>query len=191
MATMRAMAASDNDTKGRGWLGRNWYWLAFGVWVGVAVALFFLYLCYLSPKNEAKTSNDIVRCCKEGWTDVNTVRTALALAGAVLLVANMLFVVLRILRTDLQLRKTDEQIAAQRRQIDQQQHTNFLHTLHHGIGMLYSDSLTRQLGGVSHLHKTAQTHEAKREEILDVFCTFVRVASLVRGRADRDNNREW
>ena len=109
----------------------------------------------------------IVRKCKE---DTNPITTALALAGAVLIIANMWLVITRI-------RRTDTQIGIQQQQLEEQQNTNFLNGLALGTDMLYSDNLNKQIASIEYLHTLASTHKDNNkrvEEILNVFCAYIR-----------------
>ena len=117
-------------------------------------------------------------CWGEGWLvpkckeDTDPIKTALALAGAVLVIANMQFIITRIRRTDTQIEKQEEQI-------EESKNTNFLNALHQGISMLYADNYPQQIGGVEHLHSLAEiAHKENKlervEKVLEVFCVYVR-----------------
>ena len=99
-------------------------------------------------------------CIKLDLDDAELVRTGLALAGAVLVIVNMMLIVIRIRRTDAQ--------------IEEAQNTNFLSSLHH---MLYADSISKQIIGVEQLHslaKVSRSNNKQVERILGAFCTFIR-----------------
>ena len=69
----------------------------------------------------------IVQKCKE---DTNPITTALALAGAVLIIANMCFVVIRIDKTNTQ--------------IEEATNSNFLNALNNGVNMLHSGDYSKK-----------------------------------------------
>ena len=95
--------------------------------------------------------------------DKDPIRTAGVLFGAALLLANMCLVTVRIRRTDTQIAETVR--------------TNDLAKLHHGITMLHAGNAITQIGGIEYLHRLAEEakeNKQQREEVLRVFCDFLK-----------------
>ena len=95
--------------------------------------------------------------------DKDPVRTAGVLFGTFLLLMNMYLVTVRIRRTDKQITETEK--------------SNDLAKSHHGITMLYAGNAITQIGGIEYLHRLAEEAEEnkqQREEVLRVFCTFLK-----------------
>ena len=106
--------------------------------------------------------------CIDG-VDTDPTRTALALAGAVLVIGNMLFIAKRMQKTNEQIKKTSEQIEGQNKQLREQQHANFLASLRQGIDMLYSGNFVTQRGGVEYLHSLVEANKENPERVKEVF----------------------
>ena len=110
-------------------------------------------------------------CIQISLDDEELVRTALALAGAVLVFSNMILIVIRTGQTKKQLKKAEEQI-------EESHESNFVNALNQATDMLYADSYVRQVAGVEHLHYLAKTYEDRENErvqrVLDILCCFVR-----------------
>ena len=88
--------------------------------------------------------------------DGDSFRTAGVIFGAALLLANMYLVTVRIRRTE---------------------KTNDLAMFHQGITMLNTRNAITQIGGVEYLHrlaKEAKENKQQREEVLRVFCAFLK-----------------
>ena len=108
--------------------------------------------------------------------DNDPVRTAGVLFGTFLLLMNMYLVTVRIRRTDKQITETEKSnnLAKFHQGI-----TNNLAKLHQGITMLYAGNAITQAGGVEYLHrlaKEAKENKQQLEEVLRVFCVFLKYA---------------
>ena len=68
-------------------------------------------------------------------------RDLLSVMTAVVGSAGLYFIIERI-------KKADQQIKNQERQLEEQQNTNFLNSLHQGLEMLHSDAFNKQIGGI-------------------------------------------
>ena len=118
---------------------------------------------YISLLNRGYLCNSCFKWIAKGCIeDEESIKTALGLAGAVLVIANMRFVITRIRRTE--------------EQIEETKNANFLNALNNGVNMLYSDNFVKQRGGVEYLHNLAEENEAeaKRNKILEIFQLYVK-----------------
>ena len=147
--------------------------------VGLAVLVSFSYLNSCSSNCSSK--NESYKCLPKyiDIEDKDPTKTALGLAGAVLVITNMGFVITRIRRTDTQIEQQKQQLQKADRQIEESKNNNFLAALHQGINMLYSDNINMQMGGIEHLHSLAEIADKEKklervERVLEIFCAFVR-----------------
>ena len=95
--------------------------------------------------------------------NTETIRIALLIIGAGLVLLNLHFVTERIRKTDEQIRKADDQL--------------FFQSLHQGVNMLYADDFVKQMGGIDFLHQLALSNKEDKERkqaVQDAFCTAVK-----------------
>ena len=87
------------------------------------------------------------------------------------------------------------------KQVEQQQEANFLSALHQGTTMLYTDDFRKVMGGVSHLSGLGKKKPERRQEIVDLLCSFLRdtkdteltyrhdVSGMMRDSTEEENTR--
>lgn len=119
---------------------------------------------------------------------LESVRIALLVIGAGLVLLNLHFVTKRI-------QKTEEQIQKTNTQIKEQQRGNFLNSLHHGMDMLYEDISTKKpFAGVHQLYGLAIENKKNNPErvarIKDVFDIFHRKSESHYGEEGKVVNKD-
>ena len=133
--------------------------LAIFVWsIGIAAV-------YIDLRNHS--------CCLQQF-DEDPMRTVLGILGLGLVIINMIFIIIRI-------RESQKTNKLADKNLQESKQTTYLNDLHQGINMLYSDSFTKQRGGVEYLHNIAETYKEdseRVEQIFELFRLFVKEISL-------------
>ena len=135
------------------WWKKYWVYVVVVLIVVVGAGLSIVYLLFAANG----------WCEYIGCIDKDPIRTAGMIFGTFLLLISMYLVTVRIRRTDKQIAETEK--------------TNDLAKLHQGITMLHAGNAITQIGGIEYLHrlaKEAKENKQQREEVLRVFCTFLK-----------------
>ena len=127
------------------------WWKEYRVHVGIVLLVAVVSLVYIPfAANGWCECIPLIGCI---GVDKDPVRTAGVLFGTFLLLISMYLVTVRIRRTE---------------------KTNYLAKLHQGITMLHAGNSITQAGGVEYLHRLAEENKQQWEEVLRVFCDFLK-----------------